>query len=258
MDPISERTLILVVDDEPQIHRFLTPALEASGYAVAQAHDAATFLRLAAARAPSAVLLDLGLPDMDGREALARLRAFSSVPVIVLSARNREAEKIAAFDEGADDYVEKPFGLGELLARLRTALRRRTPPGDPASARGEGSVLAAGPILLDSAARQVRVSGALVQLSPREYALLDALMRNAGRVLTHRQLLVSVWGPAHARDVQYLRVYIGHLRQKLGADAAAMIGTEPAIGYRLTLPEAQSLPEIQSSPEIQPAAPPVA
>ena len=248
MDPITERTLILVVDDEPQIHRFLTPALEASGYAVAQAHDAAGFLRLAAARAPSAVLLDLGLPDMDGREALARLRAFSSVPVIVLSARNREAEKIAAFDEGADDYVEKPFGLGELLARLRTALRRRVPAGDRAGA--EGSVLAAGPILLDSAARQVRVSGALVQLSPREYALLDALMRNAGRVLTHRQLLVSVWGPAHAQDVQYLRVYIGHLRQKLGAEAAAMIGTEPAIGYRLTLPDVQTLvdPRAAASP----------
>ena len=180
------------------------------------------------------MLLDLGLPDMDGREALARLRAFSSVPVIVLSARNREAEKIAALDEGADDYVEKPFGLGELLARLRTALRRQA---DPKPGGAPGTPLRAGPVTLDDEARLVRVAGAQVQLSPREYALLDALMRNPGRVLTHRQLLVSVWGPAHAHDVQYLRVYIGHLRQKLGAEAAAMIATEPAIGYRLTLPE---------------------
>ena len=200
---------------------------------MAQAHDAQGFLRLAATRAPDAVLLDLGLPDMDGREALARLRAFSGVPVIVLSARHREAEKIAALDEGADDYVEKPFALGELLARLRTALRRH-----PGAAPAEpGAPLRAGPVSLDGDARQVRVSGTVVQLSPREYALLDALMRNPGRVLTHRQLLVSVWGPAHAHDVQYLRVYIGHLRQKLGAAAAAMIATEPAIGYRLTLPE---------------------
>ena len=223
-----------MVDDEPQIHRFLRPALEASGYAVAQAYDAEGFLRLAAARAPDAVLLDLGLPDMDGREALARLRAFSSVPVIVLSARSRETEKIAALDEGADDYVEKPFGLGELLARLRTALRRQT----RENAGSPGTLLRAGPVTLDAEARQVRLAGTPVQLSPREYALLDALMRNPDRVLTHRQLLLSVWGPAHVHDVQYLRVYIGHLRQKLGAEAAAMIATEPAIGYRLTLPEA--------------------
>lgn len=238
----ADRKRILVVDDEPQIHRFLRPALEASGYDVLPAHDAAGFLRQAAAAAPDAVLLDLGLPDMDGREALVRLRAFSTVPVIVLSARNREAEKIAALDEGADDYVEKPFGLGELLARLRTALRHR----DRAQERGAGAasgldaVVQAGPVTLDPAARLVRVSGTLVQLSPREYALLDALMRNPGRVLTHRQLLVSVWGPAHAEDVQYLRVYIGHLRQKLGTEAAAMIATEPAIGYRLTLPDPET------------------
>ncbi len=236
VEPILEKPLILVVDDEPQIHRFLRPALEASGYEVAQAHDAAGFLRLAAARAPDAVLLDLGLPDMDGREALVRLRAFSAVPVIVLSARNREADKIATLDEGADDYVEKPFGLGELLARLRTALRRRGQPQDRGERNPDG-MLQAGPVTLDDTARQVRVAGAPVQLSPREYTLLEALMRNPGRVLTHRQLLVSVWGPAHAQDVQYLRVYIGHLRQKLGAEAAAMIATEPAIGYRLTLPE---------------------
>ena len=233
----GSRKLILVVDDEPQIHRFLRPALEASGFEVAMAQDAAGFLRLAAARVPDAVLLDLGLPDMDGKEALARLRAFSAIPVIVLSARNREAEKIAAFDQGADDYVEKPFGLGELLARLRTVLRRQAGEKDQ---RVQDTTLEAGPVRLDAEAHQVRVAGAAVPLTPREYALLHLLMRNPGRVLTHRQLLVSIWGPAHVHDVQYLRVYVGHLRQKLGAAAAAMIATEPGIGYRLTLPEAET------------------
>ncbi len=233
---MTDRKLILVVDDEPQIHRFLRPALEASGFAAAAAMDAAGFLRQAATAAPDAVLLDLGLPDLDGVEALARLRAFSTVPVIVLSARHREAEKIAALDAGADDYVEKPFGLGELLARLRSALRRHA---INAGGRADAPVLQAGPVSLDGEARQVRVSDALVTLSPREYKLLETLMRNPGRVLTHRQLLVSIWGPAHAQDVQYLRVYIGHLRQKLGPEAAAMIATEPAVGYRLTLPEPQ-------------------
>lgn len=247
-----DKKLILVVDDEPQIHRFLRPALEASGYDVVMAQDASSFLRLAASGVPDAVLLDLGLPDMDGKEALARLRAFSSTPVIVLSARNREAEKIAAFDQGADDYVEKPFGIGELLARLRTALRRQASEKEQ---RVQATTLQAGSIQLDGEAHQVRVSGVPVALSPREYALLEALMRNPGRVLTHRQLLVSVWGPAHAHDVQYLRVYIGHLRQKLGAAAAVMIATEPAIGYRLTPIEA---PEAEApAPEVPPPEAPV-
>jgi len=247
------RPLVLVVDDEPQIHRFLRPALEAAGYGVIAADRAQSFLRQAAESAPQAILLDLGLPDMDGVEALARLRAFSSTPVIVLSARAREADKIAALDGGADDYVEKPFALGELLARLRTALRRREgPPGLRDGSRdagrdgardgardgqpGAARVLRAGGVSLAADSREVRSGGAAVQLSPREFALLEILLRNPGRVLTHRQLLVSVWGPAHAQDVQYLRVYIGHLRQKLGPEAAAMILTEPAIGYRLVAP----------------------
>lgn len=217
---------VLLIDDERQIHRFLKPALEAAGYAVEQAETAAEGLRLAASRAPDAVLLDLGLPDQDGHEVLARLRAFSAVPVIILSARDREAEKIAALDAGADDYVEKPFGVGELLARIRAALRHRL------AAQGHDGPFVAGSLEIDFARRAVRVEGQPVTLSPREYALLDLLARNAGRVMTHRQLLTAVWGPAHIGDVQYLRVYVGHLRQKLGG-AGAKLATEPGVGYRL-------------------------
>ena len=219
--------LILVVDDEPQIHRFLRPALEAAGYAVVRADTAAEGLRLAASRSPDAVLLDLGLPDMDGQAVLARLRAFSAVPVVVVSARDREAEKIAALDAGADDYVEKPFGVGELLARIRAALRHgRAQEGAPEVFRAEG-------VEVDLARRLVFVGREAVVLSPREYELLAILARNAGRVLTHRHLLTAVWGAAHGEDVQYLRVYVGHLRQKLGAAGARLIRTEPGVGYRL-------------------------
>lgn len=221
---------VLVIDDEPQIHRFLGPALEAAGYAVERADTARDGLRLAAARAPDVVLLDLGLPDLDGQEALVTLRSFSSVPVIVLSARDRDAEKIAALDHGADDYVEKPFSVGELMARIRAALRH---------ARTRDSVpeqFSAGRLSVDLATRQIALGGEPIALSPREFALLEILVRNAGRVLTHRQLLIAVWGPAHGDDVQYLRVYIGHLRQKLGTDAS-LIATEPGIGYRLLTAE---------------------
>jgi two-component system KDP operon response regulator KdpE len=217
---------ILVIDDEAQIHRFLKPALEAAGYEVERAETAAEGLRLVAGRAPDAVLLDLGLPDMDGQEVLQRLRAFSEVPVLVLSAREREAEKIAALDGGADDYLEKPFGVGELLARLRASLRRRL------MQQGAQPVFTAGPLTVDLLKHEVRVAGALMVLSRREFDLLAMLVRNPGRVMTHRQLLVAVWGPAHVEDVQYLRVYIGQLRHKLG-EAAELITTEPGIGYRL-------------------------
>ena len=221
---------ILVVDDEPQIHRFLRPALEAAGYAVERADTAAEGLRLAASRAPDAVLLDLGLADMDGQEALARLRAFSPVPVVVVSARDREAEKIAALDAGADDYVEKPFSVGELLARIRTALRHGR------AQEGAAQVLRAEGVEVDLARRHVSAAGLPVQLSPREYDLLALLVRNAGRVMTHRQLLTAVWGPANVDDVQYLRVYVGHIRQKLGPAGTRLIATEPGVGYRLLDP----------------------
>lgn len=218
---------VLVVDDEPQIHRFLRPALEAAGYAAEAAECGAEALRLVAARAPEAVLLDLGLPDIDGLAVLERLRAFSRVPVIVVSARERVDEKIAALDAGADDYVEKPFDVGELLARLRAAVRRGAAQAEP------GAVVRSGVLEVDTARRLVRVEGATVALSPREYALLALLARNKGRVLTHPHLLTAIWGPAHAEDVTYLRVYVGHLRQKLGARAGRLLMTEPGVGYRL-------------------------
>ncbi len=217
---------VLVIDDEPQMHRFLRPALEAAGYAVERADTAAEGLRLAASRAPDAVLLDLGLPDLDGQEVLARLRAFSVVPVIVLSARDREADKIAALDGGADDYVEKPFGVGELLARIRTALRhRRVQEAVPETVHLPG-------LVIDFDRRRATVETGALALSPREWAILALLARNTGRVLTHRQLLLSVWGPAHTEDVQYLRVHVGQLRRKLGP-AAHLIATESGVGYRM-------------------------
>ena len=220
---------ILVVDDEPQIHRFLGPALEAAGYAPLRALTMAEGLRLAAERAPALVLLDLGLPDGDGKLAIPRLRGFTDAPVIVLSARDAEAEKVAALDAGADDYVEKPFALGELLARLRAALRR----AGAASRQPVDSVVRVGTLEMDFGRRTARVEGAEpLKLTPREWDLLAALVRGGeGRVVTQRQLLLAVWGPAHLEDAQYLRVYIGQLRQKLGV-AATLIRTEPGVGYR--------------------------
>ncbi len=221
------RAKVLVIDDEKQIHRFLVPALEAAGYEVEQTTTASEGLRLAAARAPDLVLLDLGLPDEDGQEVLKRLRAFSAVPVIILSARDQEIEKITALDNGADDYVEKPFSVGELLARIRAALRHRR------MQDGVETILKAGPLSLDLERREVRENGQVLSLSRREFALLEILMRNLGKVITHRQLLTAVWGPAHAEDLQYLRVYIWHLRQKLSAETIALLINEPGVGYRL-------------------------
>jgi len=221
------RPRILVIDDEPQIHRFLRPALEASGYVVERADTAGEGLALARTHPPALVLLDLGLPDMDGQDALIQLRATSQVPVLILSARDEEAGKVMALDNGADDYVEKPFGLDELLARVRAALRHAHP-GTAAS-----EVFRGGELVVDMARRTVVVSGVPVQLSPREYSLLALLVRHSGKVLTQRHLLNAVWGPAHVEDVQYLRVYVGHLRQKLGPAAARLLTTEPGVGYRL-------------------------
>ena len=218
---------ILVVDDEPQIHRFLTPALTAAGYDTIRAERGEEALRLAAARAPDAILLDLGLPDMDGHLVLAKLRAFTEVPVIILSARDREAEKIQALDAGADDYVEKPFALGELLARIRTALRHRLRQDNAEKP------LSLGGLTIDPVSHKVTLDNAELALTTREHAVLLLLARNRGRVLTHRQILTALWGPAHTEDVAYLRVYIGQLRRKLGAEPAALIITEPGIGYRL-------------------------
>lgn len=220
----------LVVDDEPQILRFLRAALEAAGYDVIHAASGREALRLIANSAPDIVVLDLGLPDMDGKEVLAEARKFYSAPILVLSARDREAEKIAALDLGADDYVEKPFAVGELLARLRTALRHRAGRAAPVT-----QVTAHG-LAIDMERRRVTKNGAPLKLTPKEYDLLCALARHAGRVLTHHQILGSVWGPAHKDDTQYLRVFIGQLRAKIEEDPAApsIIRTEAGIGYRFS------------------------
>ncbi|WP_426009543.1 winged helix-turn-helix domain-containing protein [Caulobacter sp. DWR2-3-1b2] len=221
------RQRILVIDDEPQIHRFLGPALMAAGYDPLRADDGNSGLRAIAVLSPDAVVLDLGLPDMDGKEVLLRARAFYEGPILILSARDREIEKIAALDGGANDYVEKPFGIGEFLARLRVALRQR-------GSAGHGGLYRAGDVEIDLDKRLVKKAGDVVKLSPREYEVLARLAQGQGKVLTHKELLVSVWGPAHMHDTQYLRVFVGQVRQKLEADPAhpRIILTEAGIGYR--------------------------
>ncbi|MBK1968768.1 winged helix-turn-helix domain-containing protein [Brevundimonas sp. 3P9-tot-E] len=225
------RPQILVIDDEPQIHRFLSPALDAAGYEPRRADSGQEGLRGIALWNPDAVVLDLGLPDMDGKDVLARAREFYAGPIIVLSARDREAEKIAALDLGAHDYVEKPFGVGELLARLRANLRQTV-------SRPEATgPLTAGEVIIDLERRLITRAAAAVRLTPKEYDVLAHLARNAGKVVGHRDLLTAVWGKAHAEDTQYLRVVVGQLRQKLEADPAQprLIATEPGVGYRLSV-----------------------
>ena len=224
---------ILIVDDEPQIQRFLKPALTAAGYEVISTGEGAAALELVMKLEPDIVVLDLGLPDMDGKEVLAALRSRSEIPVIILSARDRELEKIEALDLGADDYVEKPFAIGELMARLRTALRH------VAQKDHEVTRVEMQGLVVDTLKRSVTKHGKPVKLTPKEYDLLVMLVRHAGRVVTHRQILAQVWGPAHTDDTQYLRVFVGQLRAKIGDDANALrfILTEPGVGYRFADPE---------------------
>jgi two-component system KDP operon response regulator KdpE len=229
---MSARQTILIVDDEPQIQRFLGHALTAAGYDTMLAASGQEALSRIAAHEPDLLILDLGLPDMNGKEVIERLRLRSALPVIVLSAHDQEMEKIMALDLGADDFVAKPFGIGELLARLRVSLRSRRNPARTDQIRQAG-------LQIDLGAHQVSRDGELLRLTPKEFDLLVALASNAGRVMTHRKLLDQVWGPAHVDDVPYLRVFIGQLRQKLELDPArpALILTEPGIGYRWAEPE---------------------
>jgi two-component system KDP operon response regulator KdpE len=224
---------ILVVDDEPQIRRFLRLGLEGNGYAVFDAATAAAALQAAVAARPDLVVLDLGLPDREGFEVLGALRDWSRVPVLVLSVRNREDEKVRAFDLGADDYVVKPFGMAELLARIKAALRRSVEREAPTP------VFRVGGLEVDLVRRIVRVDGADVRLSPMQYRLLQVLVSNAGKVVTHRQLLGEVWGAAHRDDVQYLRVFVRKLRRRIEADPAQprYLLTELGVGYRLRTPD---------------------
>jgi len=219
---------VLVVDDEPAIHRFMAPALAANGYEALRADTGAEALTLAATRQPDIIILDLGLPDMDGKDVIRRLRAWSQTPIVVLSARDRDVEKIEALDLGADDFVNKPFSMGELMARLRTALRHR------AGEKVETPVLRLRDVEIDLPRHRVTRGGEEAKLTPKEFDLLAFLARHAGKVVTHRQILREVWGPAHEHDTQYLRVYIGQLRAKLEPDPAnpVLVVTEPGVGYR--------------------------
>jgi two-component system, OmpR family, KDP operon response regulator KdpE len=222
---------VLVIEDEAQIRRFLRATLTANGYRLLEATTAQEGLVQAATRQPEIVILDLGLPDLDGLEVTRRLREWTTVPIIVLSARGQESDKVAALDAGADDYLTKPFSVGELLARLRVALRHaaRTSqePGEP--------IFTVGDLRVDLARRQVYIAEQQVHLTPIEYKLLTTLVRYAGRVVTHRQLLQEGWGPGHTEASHYLRVYMGQLRHKLEADPARprYLVTEPGVGYRL-------------------------
>jgi two-component system, OmpR family, KDP operon response regulator KdpE len=225
-------TTILLVEDDPQIRRFLRAALPAHGFLLLEAESGAAGLTEAATRAPEVVLLDLGLPDIDGLEFIRRLREWSAMPVIVLSARGLERDKVAALDAGADDYLTKPFGVEELLARLRVALRHRAATG---AAGAPASTFAVGDLSVDLAAHIVRVGGREVRLTPTEFRLLAVLVRHAGKVVTHRHLLVDVWGPGSAENTHYLRVQMHGLRHKLEETPARprYLITEPGVGYRL-------------------------
>lgn len=229
---MSARPTILVVDDEVQIQRFLRHALEAAGYDVLLADHGEAALRLCSGSDPDLVILDLGLPDLDGKAVLARLRRTSAVPVIVLSARDSEGDKIEALDFGADDFVAKPFGIGELLARIRVCLRATR------SVPGADGVLHLGTLGIDLGRRQVVKDGVAIKLTPTEFELLALLAAHPGRVLTHRHILAKIWGAAHVDDVAYLRVFIGQLRQKIEAMPAEpkVIMTEPGVGYFIKPP----------------------
>jgi len=230
---VTEGPLILIIEDEQPIRRFLRASLAAEGYRLAEAESGEQGVRLAAQQPPDLVILDLGLPDREGQQVLRSLREWLTAPVIVLSARDQEAQKVLALDGGADDYVTKPFGIAELLARMRTALRH-------ASRSNEASPsFTVGDLKVDLASRHVSVGDKEVHLTPLEYNLLATLIKHSGKVLTHRFLLKEVWGPGHAEETHYLRVYMASLRRKLEADPAqpSYLLTEPGVGYRLQEPK---------------------
>jgi two-component system KDP operon response regulator KdpE len=230
----TQGPLVLLIEDEPQMLRFLRASLGAHSYRLLESRTAEDGIAQAAARSPDLVLLDLGLPDMDGLDVTTRLREWTRTPIVVLSARGRDEDKIRALDAGADDYLTKPFSVGELLARIRVALRHAAGgaprPGEPAFTSGE--------LTIDLAKRQVLVEGREIHLTPTEYKLLSMLVRHVDRVVTHRQLLKEVWGPSYVDHTEYLRVFMGQLRHKLERDPARprFLVNEPGVGYRLKLP----------------------
>jgi two-component system KDP operon response regulator KdpE len=223
--------VVVLIEDELQIRRFLRATLSGQGYRLFEATTGADGLIEVASRQPDVVIVDLGLPDMDGLEVIRRLREWTAVPVIVLSARGQERDKVTALDAGADDYVSKPFGAGELLARIRVALRHTA----GASHEGEEAAFKVGDLEVDQLRRHVTMRGAEIKLTPIEYKLLTTLVRHAGKVVTHQQLLREVWGPSHDDQAHYVRVYMAHLRHKLETEPARprYLLTEPGVGYRL-------------------------
>jgi two-component system, OmpR family, KDP operon response regulator KdpE len=226
---MNQATKILIVDDEPAIRRFLKASLETEGFQVVAAENAAQALSAIAQAKPELMILDLGLPDLDGMDVIRQVRAGGALPIIVLSVRSDEPGKVAALDAGADDYMVKPFGVEELLARVRTALRHRL------QQQGLGPIFRLRDLAIDFMAHRVTIRDAEIKLSKREFELLRLLAEHAGKVMTHRQILSAVWGEAHRDDVEYLRVYVRQLRGKLGDDPASpwLIETEPGVGYRL-------------------------
>jgi two-component system, OmpR family, KDP operon response regulator KdpE len=229
----TNAAVILVVEDELPIRRFLRPAIEAAGWKLVEAETAAAGILEATQARPDVIVLDLGLPDADGIEVIRRVREWSAVPIIILSARGQESDKVAALDAGADDYVQKPFNVAELMARIRVGLRHSTNSAQPSA----DSTIVAGEIVLDLTRRTVTRAGVEVHLTPIEYKLLTTLARHAGLVMTHRQLLKEVWGPGHAEDSTYLRLFVRQLRQKLEQNPTQPrhLRTEVGVGYRFVL-----------------------
>jgi two-component system, OmpR family, KDP operon response regulator KdpE len=251
---MSEPTqIVLVADDEVQIRRFLRTGFELNGFTVHEAANGAEAIRAATLRPVDLVIVDLGLPDMDGAEVVERIRSWSSVPIIVLSVRSNETEKVRLLELGADDYVVKPFGMAELLARVRVALRRQS-----RAASGEPTVKV-GPLTIDLAARAVMLNGQRLTLTPKEYRLLQVLAQHAGNVVTHQHLLKEVWGSIHVHDTHYLRIFVRKLRQKIepNPDSPRILLTELGVGYRLAQGDAEAAWTPPASPAPAPAKPEV-
>ena len=236
--PSTPGPLVLVVEDEARMRRFLRPSLAARGYRVVEAASGEEGVAMVRQWVPDVVLLDLGLPDVDGLDVTRRIRQWSRVPIVVLSARGQEVDKVSALDAGADDYLTKPFGVDELHARIRAALRH----GLQRAGAAPGSMLRAGPLRIDLEARRAWVDDEEVRLTAIEWRIVAVLVQHAGRVVTHRQLLEEVWGPGHATDTQYLRVYMAHLRRKLERDPSRprIFRTETGVGYRLLADESDT------------------
>jgi two-component system KDP operon response regulator KdpE len=239
MNPAA--TVILIIEDDPPMRKFLRTGLSTQGFRVQEAETGQRGIQQARTQKPELIILDLGLPDMDGVDLIHKVRGWSRTPIIVLSARSQESQKIEALDAGADDYLTKPFSLGELLARIRVALRNAIQRDNPSPVTRYNQ----GRLMVDLGRRMVTVEGQTIHLTPIQYRLLVTLIKNSGKVMTHRQLMKEVWGPSHSESAHYLRIYISQLRHKLEADPAkpSLLLTESGVGYRLIGPDSAPTPE---------------